>query len=176
MPILDHDQYWSFNGKYYRFDVFKLDSNGDGNVFPSDKHFVQVYGLVLNPAHDSIILVYHKENGWILPGGQIELNESFKNTLIREVEEETNRIIDESTIVPAFYQDVYVKKQGKWIYKYSQARCFGVIKQDRDFVKDPDNDILEVQWVKFSDLGRFLDWGKTTDFIKQLLRNFVAKK
>lgn len=56
------------------------------------EHCKQVYGVCFH--NDRLVLVYSKNerenNNWILPGGKKEKDETYEETLIREVAEETN--------------------------------------------------------------------------------------
>lgn len=50
-------------------------------------HIVSVGGLILNN-ENRILMVKSPQRGWELPGGQVEVGESLKEALIREVKEE----------------------------------------------------------------------------------------
>lgn len=51
-------------------------------------HIVAVGGLVEND-QDEILLVKHRRNGWVFPGGQVEVGENVMDGLVREIKEES---------------------------------------------------------------------------------------
>ncbi|WPK12690.1 NUDIX domain-containing protein [Lysinibacillus louembei] len=51
-------------------------------------HIVAVGGIVENNEGD-ILLVKTKNNGWVFPGGQVEVEESLLDALVREIKEES---------------------------------------------------------------------------------------
>ncbi|MBM7541181.1 NUDIX hydrolase [Amphibacillus cookii] len=51
-------------------------------------------GAVVVNQHDKILLKLDPKRGWELPGGHVEPEETFKETVIREVKEETGIDID----------------------------------------------------------------------------------
>jgi ADP-ribose pyrophosphatase YjhB (NUDIX family) len=55
----------------------------------SPKHSVSVTGVVIDE-HDRVLLIQRRDNGhWEPPGGVLELNETFEQGVVREVQEET---------------------------------------------------------------------------------------
>lgn len=51
-------------------------------------------GAIIEDEHGRILLQRRKDqNNWCLPGGVMEIGETFLQTVVREVEEETNLII-----------------------------------------------------------------------------------
>ena len=167
MDILHHSDCWSCNDTEYRFDVFK------SFKVPQNKTVNQVYGIVLNDEKDSILSVYNKGGTWILPGGGVEEGETLIATLVREIKEETNRTIKLETVQPVYYQDVYFKSNDKWIYESTQIRYLAYVKDDISFEQDPDEDILKAEWIKIIELTNYIKWGRTTELIQQLLREYL---
>lgn len=53
------------------------------------KHSVSVAGIVVND-RDEVLVIKRRDNGkWEMPGGVLELDETFEEGVIREVHEET---------------------------------------------------------------------------------------
>jgi 8-oxo-dGTP diphosphatase len=52
-----------------------------------------VYALIYNKDSEQILMVNNKEQGWSLPGGAVEKDESLEQAVVREVEEETGLTI-----------------------------------------------------------------------------------
>lgn len=90
-----------------RFDLYK------GSFSDLDKSKVkQVYGIILNDLGE-ILLVFQKTGVFLLPGGQIEIGESYIDTLNREVYEEAAVCLDQASIHEAFYQEAYFYKNNE---------------------------------------------------------------
>ncbi|MBQ6165280.1 MAG: NUDIX hydrolase [Clostridia bacterium] len=56
-------------------------------------HIVAAAGIVINE-NDEILLVKHNRDGWVFPGGQVEVGENVIDAVKREVMEETGVDID----------------------------------------------------------------------------------
>lgn len=76
------------------------------------EHLLAAYVLVLLKKNNSILLLKRSAtnsfapNHYSLPGGRVEKNETFRQALVREAQEELGIIIDESqlTFVHSFYK------------------------------------------------------------------------
>lgn len=57
------------------------------------KHSVSVAGIVIND-RDEVLVIKRRDNGhWEMPGGILELNETFEEGVIREIREETGMTV-----------------------------------------------------------------------------------
>ena len=63
----------------------------------------KVRGIILNEMGQILLLFSKKHNGYSIPGGTVEANESIKETVIREVYEETGAEIIPIKIVGKYY-------------------------------------------------------------------------
>ena len=63
----------------------------------------KVRGIILNEMGQILLLHSNKHNGYSIPGGTVEENESIKDTVIREVFEETGAEIIPIKIVGKYY-------------------------------------------------------------------------
>lgn len=167
----DHITYWKWKGIDYRFDIYFADD------FSHLKKVNQVYSFVLNKKRNKVIIVYNNKVYWILPGGTVEEGEDLRDTLVREVKEETNRDVDINTATPFFYQEVFLKdEEGLWKRQCCQVRYLVVVSNDNKFVSDPDEgDIIKVKWIPVEDVGRYLNWGKTSKMIDENIQKFIDK-
>lgn len=76
------------------------------------EHLIAVYSLILLKKNNEILLLKRSAtnrfapNHYSLPGGRVEKNETFRQALVREVQEELGISIDESqlTFVHSFYK------------------------------------------------------------------------
>lgn len=116
----------------------------------------QVYGVCF--VGDNIVLVYGESGedgkGWGLVGGHVEKNETFEQTLTREVEEETNMSVEECQ--PIGVQKV-ISPTGEVSY---QLRFVAKVKPLGEFVSDPGGSVTEIKIIDPNDYRKYFDWGE----------------
>lgn len=158
--------HWEWQGNEHRFEIFVTDD------FSHLQQVKQVYALVLSKDRLNVLVVKEKNGLRMLPGGTVEEGETWLDTLVREVKEETNRDVDLETVRPLFYQHAYKKNvPGDWEFLRTEIRFSVVVANDRDFISDPDHGkIVEAVWVPIAKLEEYLEWGETTRLIKELLQ------
>lgn len=163
--------YWNFKDKEYRFDVYMSDD------FSNIGEVKQVYGFAISEDKKEMLVVYSKNETWLLPGGGVEEGETLIDTLVREIKEETNRDVDVTTAIPFFYQKTYIKNQdGEWEYKQTQARYIVKVTNDLEFEHDPDHgDITEAKWIPIEDIDKYLDWKGVIEVIKEKLPKYIER-
>lgn len=159
-PTVTHTNIWE--GKLYRFDLFKTDT------FETIQNANQVYGLIID-REGKLLTVAGKTKIWILPGGTVERGEDYLNTLNREIYEEAAVRLDQSTIKPVFYQKIFSKTKTGWQYLSTGVRYLAKVAKKEVFTKDPDGHVKFQKWVEIDKLDEFIKWGKTTEFIKELI-------
>lgn len=71
--------------------------------FLNHKCTKKVRGIILNEMGQILLLHSNKHNGYSIPGGTVEENESIRDTVIREVFEETGAEIIPIKIVGKYY-------------------------------------------------------------------------
>ena len=159
-------QYSTWEGQKCRFEVFLADT------FEALDKVTQAYGIVFDNKNQ-ILVVSGDNRSWILPGGEVEKGESLVDALKREVYEEAAVRIDEGYIMPFFYQKAFIFKSSKWIFDGTQVRFLTRMKSKEKFVSDPDGDMKFQKFIPIKDLGEYLNWGKTVQFIQNNLPNFI---
>jgi len=132
------------------------------------KNVTQVYGFVFNDKHQ-VAVVLHNSDHWIMPGGGVEKGESLRETLKREVYEETAIKISNESIEPFFYQESYIEKDGKWEFENTQVRFLARVESMDEFKGDPDGDISEFKFVDPIHLHDILEWGDVSKEISRRL-------
>lgn len=143
------------------------------SYFEHLQNVTQVYAIVLNEVND-ILLVSSIDRKWQLPGGTVEPNETFIDTLIRELDEETSIEPDLDTVKPFFYQDVFTIQNNQEVFGGSQVRFICRPKNITPFTHDPDNGhIMYHQWTKLDILHEYLNWGPTAGFIQKHLQTYL---
>ena len=124
-------------------------------------------GKILHGVHgfcfcgDKLVVVYaENKKYWTPPGGGIELGETYKEAIIREVKEETNMKVLYQELIG--YQDIYESNR-----VVRQTRSFCVVEPDGDFVLDPDGDVTEIKLIDPKDCKQYFDWGKVGERLIQ---------
>ena len=158
-------EYLSYEGTQYLFEYEDADSF---EHLPYGK-CTQVYGVCFY--EDKMVIVHHGEKKhWGLVGDTIEIGETFEETLIREIKEESNmEVLD---FLPVGYQKVINIKDNSYIY---QLRYVCVVKPYGPFVSDPAGSITKIALINPSDYKKYFDWGNTGERIIQRARELVVK-
>lgn len=148
---------WNFQNITYRFEMVPTSD------FSKLDKVTQVSALVLNK-NNQILLVTKDNKNWALLGGKIESGESYEEALVREVYEESAAKIDETTIKPIFYQDIYEKPLGvdddQYIFHARQLRYVCNMERQEKFYADPGGNVIDHVWVDVESLNDYLDWGE----------------
>ena len=115
----------------------------------------QVYGLCFYQGKLVIGFGGHKHD-WGLIGGKIEAGETYRQTLEREVREESNMQVLEA--LPIGYQKVVDGSKITYQLRYwAKVQPFGA------FVNDPDGGITSVKLIDPLTYKQYFDWGKIGD-------------
>ncbi|KZE63793.1 DNA mismatch repair protein MutT [Fictibacillus phosphorivorans] len=94
--------------------------------------------VIIKNDREEILLQHRKDGGWGLPGGLMELGESFEETAVREVKEETGLDIDGLTQLHDYSgEDHYLKTpNGDELYAvtavYTASSVSGELSIDED--------------------------------------------
>lgn len=100
---------------------------------------------------------------WSVPGGVVELGESSKQTVIREVKEETNLIVEEPILLDVVNY-IVLDEKSKVKYHFLIVEYFMKLKGGQLKAAD---DAAELRWVSFDEV-------KNYDLIKSF-REFFQK-
>ncbi len=110
---------------------------------------------------DKIVIGLNGRKGtWGIIGGTIEENETFEETLIREIVEESNMKI--LGYLPIGYQKVTDSRDGSEFY---QLRYVTRVTPIGPFISDPAGTIVEIAIIDPSEYKRYFDWKKIGDRI-----------
>ena len=109
---------------------------------------------------NKMVLAKHHKHGWMPPGGHIEEGQTIEETVIREVQEESNMKVLHQELIG--YQDIY--EPGGTI---RQTRSFCIVEPYGDFVSDPGEDITEIKLIDPKDYKKYFDWGEIGDRIME---------
>ncbi len=106
---------------------------------------------------DRIVLVYAKNRDtWEIPGGGCEFGETFEESIIREIKEESNMKV--LNLFPLGY-DIFTNtetKENNYVARYAaKVEPYG------PFVKDlADGEITAMKLIEPKDYTQYFDWGE----------------
>lgn len=142
-----------FDGEKYQLEYHDADSFVN---LPADR-CKQVYGVCFY--QDKIVIGKRKKGSWGLIGGSIEKGETFDQAFTREIKEESNMRVLKSA--PIGYQKV-TPPEGETFY---QLRFCALVKPLGEFVKDPADSIVRIEFVRPEDYKQYFNWGEIGDRI-----------
>jgi ADP-ribose pyrophosphatase YjhB (NUDIX family) len=105
--------------------------------------------VMLEDAEGSVALVYSPRRAeWASPGGFREPGERVRETVVREVLEETGLLLDEACLVPAGYERFRPLTPGRWP---REGGCLQVFRARVATVRPPlaatEEDVVDHRWV-----------------------------
>ncbi len=122
-----------------------------------NQKYTQVSGYIFNSKNQ--LLIVRNKDTWTIPGGHPETNETFLETLNREIMEEACITIKEAKYLGA----VEVVENNDVYY---QLRYTAKVKDEFPFVKEWE--ISERLFIDIEDLPKYIKWSKGKVFSEQL--------
>lgn len=111
---------------------------------------IGVRGLCYDPESNAILLVQHRySEGWVLPGGGVELGESMLTALKRELSEETGLTCVSATVLDVYHNSSISKRDHVVIYLAENW-------QEDQTHELPPFEIAEKAWFKLDELPKKL--------------------
>ncbi|KAI9497724.1 NUDIX hydrolase domain-like protein [Zychaea mexicana] len=114
----------------------------------------------------------HGAGAWQLPGGHLEMNESFEECARREVLEETNMEIDDIAFLTAT-NDIMASEQKHYVTVFMQATA-----KDPSTLRvmEPHKLDGEWQWIEFKDLNQYAPlFTPLTNLLKSTQHNVISE-
>ncbi len=131
-----------------RFDVAHFDVD-DFNDVP-DELITKAHAVCVQDG--KMLLVYCEQfDFWGIPGGTREKGESIEQTLIREIQEETNCEVVDYT--PSSYQKIM--GLGGQVHYRLQYLCN--VKSLGEFEVDPDGYVSKITWIDYSEFSDYIE-------------------
>ena len=116
----------------------------------------QCYAVCFTGNSNDILIVHNKsKNTWGLVGGTIENNETYEETLKRELLEEGNLLV--LNYKPIGYQKVITMHNGSYTY---QLRFMCNVEALDPFTKDPAGRVDKVAIIDMREYREYFDWGE----------------
>ncbi|CAN5306732.1 hypothetical protein BH10PAT1_BH10PAT1_4380 [soil metagenome] len=115
----------------------------------------QCYGVCFYG--DKIVVGGNGHGKWNLIGGTVEKNEKIKETLKREIQEESNMKL--LKFLPIGSQHA-INPDGSDIY---QLRYVCKVKPFSEFKIDPAGSVTEIKLIDPKDFKKYVDWGEIGD-------------
>jgi len=139
-------------------------------MFGMAEKIIAAGGIVENERKE--ILLQFRRGKWDLPKGKLDEGETIEECAIREVEEETGlKDIELGELIDKTVH--YYNEKGKNIEKetfwYSMK-----VKGEQNLVPQLEEDILELRWVKETDLKEYL--ANTYDNIVEIIEKYYDGK
>ena len=110
-----------------------------------------------------VLLVQEKEGHWGLPKGHVEGNETYEETAIREVKEETNLDveIDSSKVFKINY--IIDNKIDKTVYFFPARTASGIAQRQ-------ESEISEIKWVPVKEAASAVTYENVKNMLEKALK------
>ena len=124
--------------------------------------------IILNDKNEVLLQKRH-DSSWGLPGGLMDLGESFEEVAIREVFEETGLEVENLKLVNVFSGSDYYLKVPNGDELYSVTAVF-YTKEVRGVMKVDYNESVKMQYFKLDDLPNEL-----TDEYRRFIKQYIDR-
>ena len=150
--------------------------------FVNNKCTKKVRGIIINDMGQILLLHSNKHNGYSIPGGTVEENETIRDTVIREVFEETGASIIPIKIVGKYYHtsknfnyDGITFDSNRVEYFYFCK--FKEIKQDNHGLNGEfDKGDVEVQFLDYEDVMNARLLKRDKSMIERAMNEYLLYK
>ena len=88
------------------------------------------------------------KNKWSIPGGLVELGETVRNTVVREVKEESNLDVEVHSLIDVV-DNLETDEESKWRYHFVILDFFVRLKGGSPHAG---SDVLEIRWVSLNEV------------------------
>ncbi|HBG82136.1 TPA: hypothetical protein DDW69_04880 [candidate division CPR2 bacterium] len=151
--------------------IICLDHDGNTHEVLASKLVMRpaVYGIIIR---DERILLSKQWDGYDLPGGGVELGETIKEALIREVKEETGIEVKVNSLVDckdSFFKTAISNKYLHSIHIYYLCDVSGGEITTEYFDEDEKSYLETAEWMDLGDIGK-IKFYSSIDLI-QVIKN-----
>jgi 8-oxo-dGTP diphosphatase len=144
--------------------TYRRQTHPDGQAMHTDQRYpVPAVGAIILRGDEILLIKRGAEPAlgkWSIPGGSVEIGETLREAVRREVKEETNLDVEVGKL--AGITDLIVEKEGILTWHYVLINYFATATEGDPVAA---TDVSECRWVKLSDLG---DYDVTKTLIDRL--------
>jgi len=105
-------------------------------------------------------------NKWSIPGGLVELGEAIEDTVVREVKEECNLIVEVDSLIDVV-DNLVQDERGNWRYHFIILDYFVRLKKG---ITRAGSDVLAVRWVPLDEAEELELTGAFREFLGKNFR------
>ncbi len=91
------------------------------------------------------------KNKWSIPGGLVELGETVRSTIVREVKEESSLDVEVHSLIDVV-DNLVPDEKGRLLYHFIILDFFASLKGG---IPRAGSDVLDVKWVPFEEIDRY---------------------
>ena len=149
----------------------------------NNKSTRHVRGIIINDEGQVLLLYFNKRNGYSIPGGTVEENESIKDTVLREVLEETGADIKVGKLLwteECFWEWNGTQAHNIAFYYLIELADGSDIPDTGAFVSHKDNCNVVLGWMpieKLTDVTIYPDFIKETIYeLDEPPRHFITRE
>jgi 8-oxo-dGTP pyrophosphatase MutT (NUDIX family) len=146
-----------------------------------DKELItQVYGILFDEENKICIVAPSEKRGWRLPGGKPEKedNDDWKETLIREADEEADIDLDKDSLTLLGYIKVTPLSKSSQVKTHYLLRTTGKITKVKRQTIDPAEGLInERLFVSPRDFSKYCPWGEIgNEVVRKAMKEMKVKE
>ncbi len=147
----------------------------DKRIYPD--HPIVGVGVVIFNKKGEILLIQRNKppfKGFMsIPGGKVELGESLKDAVKREVKEECGIDVEVKDLIYVA-ENIEKDKDGKVRYHYILLDFWGITQEEE--ITPQEEEIGNWTWVHREEIGKYKLWEKTIELIEKGYKEFFQIK
>ncbi len=114
--------------------------------------------------NDKVLLIKQHQGFWGFPKGHVEINETEKETAIREVKEETN--LDVEIISDKRYTTNYIVKDN-----VEKEVVFFLAKKTGGYIKPQEEEVSSIKWCSIDEALETITFDNLREILKKVLKD-----
>lgn len=131
-------------------------------------------GIVVN--NGKILLIYREKNGntyFSVPGGKREENETFEETVVREILEETSIKVTVDKYLGTFKSDIKEKDHYLYLCKYVEGEPKLGNADEKSRMEQDSSNVFDPKWVSLKEIQQLtLRPNTMSAFVKEFVKQY----